>query len=164
MKNTFTQTSYYTWSNVGDRYINTGAHIWSMYNLFPRDLTPFIFFADICCSWTSGLNEPQHDETNKMACAPSKDRSACASAQSDQRLRCPHEEALGPWLSTERTAKTDQSGWMLRLIWAFAGRTGHFVDFVMLWLKWDLNSVTHPSLYFSLEQKPYVLDLKHFTR
>ena len=30
-------------------------------------------------------NEPPHDETNKMICAPSED--------SD---RCPHEESLGP--------------------------------------------------------------------
>ena len=29
-------------------------------------------------------------------CAPSEDRSAWASAQSDQSLRCPHEESLGP--------------------------------------------------------------------
>ena len=33
-------------------------------------------------------------------------RSAWASAQSDQSLRCPHEEALGPCLSLKRTAKT----------------------------------------------------------
>ena len=31
-----------------------------------------------------------------------------ASAQSDQSLRCPLEEGLGPWLPIERTAKTDQ--------------------------------------------------------
>ena len=35
-------------------------------------------------------------KTNKMACAPSED-----SDQSGQ-----YEEALGPWLSLERTAKT----------------------------------------------------------
>ena len=32
-------------------------------------------------------NEPSHDKTNKMA---------CAFAQTDQSLRCPHEESLGP--------------------------------------------------------------------
>ena len=42
------------------------------------------------------LYEPPND------CAPSKDRSAWASAQSDQSLRCPHE--------------TDQTGQMPRLI------------------------------------------------
>ena len=30
-----------------------------------------------------------------------------------------------------QTAKTDQTGWMHRLIWVFAGRTCHFVGFVM---------------------------------
>ena len=39
-------------------------------------------------------------------CAQQRLRSAWTSAQSDQSLRCPHEESLGPWLPTERTAKT----------------------------------------------------------
>ena len=38
------------------------------------------------------LNEPPHNKTNKMTCAPSELRSACASTQSDQNLCCPHEE------------------------------------------------------------------------
>ena len=42
----------------------------------------------------------------KWLCAQQRLRSASASAQSDQSLRYPHEEALGPWLSIERTAKT----------------------------------------------------------
>ena len=33
-------------------------------------------------------NKPLHDKTNKMTCAPSDDRSAWASAQSDQNLHC----------------------------------------------------------------------------
>ena len=44
-----------------------------------------------------------------MASAPSEDRSAWTSAQSDQSLRCPHEESLGPQLPIVRTAKTDQT-------------------------------------------------------
>ena len=32
----------------------------------------------------------------------------------------------------ERKAKTEQTGWMPRLIWVFAGCRGHFVGFVML--------------------------------
>ena len=39
-------------------------------------------------------------------CAQRRHRSACASAQSDLSLRCPHEETLGPQLPTDRTAKT----------------------------------------------------------
>ena len=42
------------------------------------------------------INEPLRDKTNKVAYAPSEDRSAWASAQSDQCLRCPHEESLDP--------------------------------------------------------------------
>ena len=38
-------------------------------------------------------------------CAQRRLRSACASAQSDQSLRCPREESLHPWLSKMRTVK-----------------------------------------------------------
>ena len=77
-------------------------------------------------------------------CAQRRLRSAWAStAQSDQSLRCPHEESLGPKLPTERTAKTLirlggcpqrrlLSDWAdaktdLSLCWAHS----HFVGFVM---------------------------------
>ena len=71
-------------------------------------------------------DEPPHDKTNKMACAPSEDsdqpghplRSAWASSQSDQSLHCPHAETLGPWLPIEHTAKTGHTSFcfvMLRL-------------------------------------------------
>ena len=63
-------------------------------------------------------------------CAQRRLRSAWASAQSDQRLRCLHEETH--WAHTEGT---DQTGWMPRLTWVFARRTGHFVGFIMLQLK-----------------------------
>ena len=36
--------------------------------------------------------EPRHDKTNKMTVRPAKTQSA----QSDQSLRCPQEESLGP--------------------------------------------------------------------
>ena len=39
-------------------------------------------------------------------CVQRRHRSACASAQSDQSLRCPHEQTLGPQLPIERTTKT----------------------------------------------------------
>ena len=53
------------------------------------------------------------------------------SAQSEQNLRCPQEESLGPSLPTERTAKGDQTARMPMLIWFFVGHAGHFVVFVM---------------------------------
>ena len=42
----------------------------------------------------------------KWLCAQRRLRSAWASAQSDQSLRCPHEESLGPKQPNKRTAKT----------------------------------------------------------
>ena len=54
-------------------------------------------------------------------------RSAWASAQSNKRLRCPHEETFDPQLPTE--CISDQSWRMPRLIWVFAGRTYHFCWF-----------------------------------
>ena len=61
--------------------------------------------------------EPSHEKTNKMPCVPCEDsRSAWASVQSDQSFRCPHEETSSTWLPTESTVKTDQTGWMPRLI------------------------------------------------
>ena len=44
--------------------------------------------------------ESRHDKTNKVT----------------QSFRCPHEKSLGPQLPIERTAKTDQTGQMPRLI------------------------------------------------
>ena len=40
------------------------------------------------------INEPPHDKTNKVACAPSEDSDQ--TGHPDQSLRCPHEESLGP--------------------------------------------------------------------
>ena len=62
-----------------------------------------------------------------------------------RRLRSPWASAVFPvssllneWLRAQaffmRTAKTDHTGRMPRLIWVFAGRTCHFVGFVVLQL------------------------------
>ena len=64
------------------------------------------------------------DQQNGM-CAQRRLRSAWVSAQSDQSLRCPHEEALGPWLPIKRTAKTlirlgGCPGWSQSLLGAHA--------------------------------------------
>ena len=40
------------------------------------------------------------------------------------------------WLLHADSEGPDQTGWMHRLIWVFAGRTCHFVGFVMLRLSW----------------------------
>ena len=93
--------------------------------------------------------EPRHDKTNKMTCAASEGSEQSGHSPSLISLRCP-QEVVGPWLSLEHTAKTDQTGRMLRLIWVFSGHTGHFVGFVVLRLIWfqllvDVNQ--YPCLY-----------------
>ena len=77
--------------------------------------------------------EPPHDKTNEMTYAPSKD--------SDQVWS---ESSLSAWrnhgsLATHKahSEDSDQTGQMPRLTWVFAGRTGHFIGFVMLWLKFE---------------------------
>ena len=63
-------------------------------------------------------------------CAQRRLKSACASAQSDQSLRCPHEETLYPWLSKLRPLKILIR--LCRLIWIFVGRTYSKVRFLTL--------------------------------
>ena len=69
-------------------------------------------------------------------CAQQRLRSAWASAESDPSLGCPPEEGLGLKLPIRRTVTTDQTGRMPMLIWVFAGRTGFYVGFDVLQLKY----------------------------
>ena len=70
----------------------------------------WLFFLDDIHGST--LFEPHYDKTNKMICEHSED----SSAQSDQSLHYPHEEAVSPLLPIERLEKTDQNGRRPRLI------------------------------------------------
>ena len=88
----------------------------------------------IVSSVLSFANEPEHEKPNKMTCAPSKDEHpSCLISLS---------RGLYGQLRTQtfrRTAKTDQTGQMPRLIWVFTGCTGYFVGIVMLRLKYSGN-------------------------
>ena len=79
----------------------------------------------------SSIIEPSHDKTNKMICAPSKDRSAWAATQSDQSLQCGQWVVESPMFLHVDSQDSDQTGRMPRLIRVFAGRKGHYVGFVM---------------------------------
>ena len=71
---------------------------------------------------------------------------------SDQPLRCPHERKLRSLaIHKAHSEDSDQTGWMPRLIWVFAGCTCHFVGFVMRWLiRWvfdtNLEIIFHISM------------------
>ena len=89
-------------------------------------------------SWTFGSAklkhyEPEHDKTNKNGMSAQRRlRSAWASAQSDQNLRCPHEETMGRKVPIERTARAlirlgGWPGWSESSL----GRHGILLAFVM---------------------------------
>ena len=61
-------------------------------------------------------NEPEHDTANKMTPAHGEDASAWESAQSGQSLRCALNEEPRIRGFFMRAMKTDQTGWMPRLI------------------------------------------------
>ena len=92
----------------------------------------------LCCSLLYLDSKMSRDMTKptKWVCAQRRLRSTWASAQSDQ-------SSLSAWrnlgfLPTHwaHSEESDQTGPMTRLIWVFVGRTGHFVGFVMSWLKY----------------------------
>ena len=67
----------------------------------------------------------------KSLCAKRSLRSAWASAQSGQSSLCAQRVVKGPSFHRGDSEDSDQTGQMPRLIWVFAGRTCHFVVFVM---------------------------------
>ena len=79
------------------------------------------FFLD---SWNRRAFEPPHDKTNKMVCAPSKDSDQPGHLPSLIRVFPVHMKKA--WVLSyplSATNDSDQTGWMSRLIWVFAGVT-----------------------------------------
>ena len=87
--------------------------------------------------WIYFWNEPPHDKTNIMICSPSEDSDELWHPPSLIRVFAvrmkAHWDLSYPLSDSEDSV---QAGRMPRLIWVFAGRTGHFVGFVMRRLKW----------------------------
>ena len=101
-----------------------GLNLHSMIRVFLNWLTLYYirpFFYDILnvSLWFSQDLSRNMTKPTECLCSQWRLRSAWASAQSDQSLRSPHEESLGPAHSED----SDQTGQMPRLIWVFAGRT-----------------------------------------
>ena len=76
-------------------------------------------------------NEPRHDKTKNMCVRPAKTQISLGirSVWSESSL-CAQWVAKDPRFLHADSEDSDQTGWMPRLIWVFAGRT-HFVGFVM---------------------------------
>ena len=80
----------------------------------------FVLFYDIFHkpfdSFELTIIEPRHDKTNKMSVHLERLRSAWASAQSDQSLRCTQWVAKDPRFLHAGSEDSDQTGRMPRLI------------------------------------------------
>ena len=92
-----------------------------------------------------------YDKTNKTTCAPREDSDQPGHPPSLIRVFAvgfpgwSESSLCAQWVAKDpgcfvQTEKTDQTGQMPRLIWVFAGRTGHFVSFVMRWLVLVMHS------------------------
>ena len=84
--------------------------------------------------------EPPHDKINKMPLHPAKTQISLGICPvwSESSL-CAEWVAEGPSFLHADNKGSDQTGWKPRLIWVFAGRTFHFVGFVMRWLLYPLH-------------------------
>ena len=77
--------------------------------------------------WATAWQNQQND-----LCIQQILRSARASTQSDQSSLCIHWIAKGPRFLHADSKDSEQTEWMPRQTWVFAGRTSQFVGFVML--------------------------------
>ena len=98
-------------------------------------------------------NEPPHDKTNKMACAPSLD-SSDQPGHPPSLIRVFAVRMKKAWVIATHWAQSEdsgQTGRMPRLIWVFVGRTCHFVGFVTRRLKllynWTANYCDKQVIY-----------------
>ena len=87
--------------------------------------------SEIACICTC-IFEPPHDKTNKMTVRPAKTqiRLGIRPVWSESPL-CAQWVAKDPSFLQVDSEDYDMTGRMPRLIWVFAGRTCHFVGFVM---------------------------------
>ena len=90
-------------------------------------------------------------------CARSEDSDQSSHPPNQISLRCPHEEALGPWLPFERTARTDQTRRMSRLI---AGRTT-FCWFYRAATQISSGTAKPTKLYANSRHRPTCTSVRH---
>ena len=117
------------------------------------------------------LFEPQHDKTNKVTVCPTKTPISLGIRPVWS------ESSLSAWrklrpLGTHsaHSEDSDQTGRMPRLIWVFAGRTCHFVGFVMRRLilsvhiqPWQNSLLMHQWAEKNIKQKSTIKDKHIFT-
>ena len=128
MQNFLTLASSWSWAGRFESYLVAN----------PEDR----FSSDEAQIWTGAGQTQQND-----LCAQWRLRSAWASPQSDQSLLSALWVAKDQNLLQADSEDSDQPGHPPRLIWVFAGRTDHFVGFVVLWLYMLCKNEWGPVLY-----------------
>ena len=111
----------------------------------PDDEVAAHVLSQVCVDYDVGQNQQNYIRTQRRL------RSGWASSQSDQSLRCPHEETLGSWLRIGRVVTTDQTG--RSLIWVSAGDTGYLLGLSCCgsFIKHFSNMYYYQSLSFLLK-------------
>ena len=132
-ESSYTPSCKMTFPSPGQVHRNSGRGTWS-------GSTLFAFNTRISVKLTrQPINEPPHDKTNQMACAPSEDSDQPGYPPSLIKVFTVCMKKLGSlaihWVHSEDSYQTGQ---MTRLIWVFAGRT-----VILLLLSWGgSNDIT----------------------
>ena len=103
--------------------------------------------------WFSTIWATSQQNQQSGMCAQRRLRSAWASALSDQSSLCAQWVAKDPSFLHADSKDPDQTGRMPRLIWVFAGRTCHFVGFVMRRLIYVVLNLD----FITLEQSSHLI-------
>ena len=85
------------------------------------------------CGWATAQQNQQSD-----LCAQRRLGSAWASIQSDQSSQSAWKNLGSLATHWAHSEDSDQTGWIPRLIYVFAGHTGHIVGFLIMWLNYQL--------------------------
>ena len=99
------------------------------------------------CSVKSVWSEPWHDKTNKIRVCPAKTQiSLDINRVWSESSLCTQWVAKDPSCLHANSEDSDETGWMPRLIWVFAGRT--LILLVLLCHGWSLFDLFMPSRLF----------------
>ena len=98
--------------------------------------------------------EPPHDKNNKMTRAPSENSDQPGWTESSLSAWRNIGSSATHWIHCE---DSDQTGWVPRLIWVFAGRTCHFIGFV----RRRLMRQFAPQVCAQKENNPAIIGPRH---
>ena len=127
---------------------HTSAHVWCSCNKLCNAFDE-AFLLDV-----SILFEPKHDTTKKIPCAPSEDSYQlmiiafdllCIRIVWSDYLLCALRVAMDQRFPHADSEYSGRSVWMPRLIWLLAGRTRHFIGFVVLMLTFGMPTCVYSS-------------------